>query len=94
MWGSAAATVSRGIRGTKAIIVVFATVYTDDVLLNTVLELYKPDTRMEQDWAVDIIDKFVQAAATGVLYDHVLNSRLNSSAMATTWKWIRNRKRK
>lgn len=74
MWGTAyAATARSGIRGPKAIIMVFAAVYTGDVLLNTALGLYKPGTWTQQDWAVDIVDKFVQAAATGVLYDHVFD---------------------
>ena len=76
MWGTAyAATSRRGLRGPKAVIVVFTTVYTGDVLLNTALGLYKPSTWTRQDWAVDVIDKFVQAAATGVLYDHVFGPR-------------------
>ena len=74
MWGSTYAVTSRkGLRGPKAIAMVFATVYTGDVLLNTALGLYKPGTWTRQDWAVDITDKFVQAAATGVLYDHVFD---------------------
>lgn len=76
MWGTAyAATARRGLRGPKAIALVFATVYTGDVLLNTALGLYKPGTWTKQDWAVDITDKFVQAAATGMLYDHIFGPR-------------------
>lgn len=74
MWGSAHALAARaGLRGPKAVAVVFATVYTGDVLLNTALGLYKPSTWDRRDWTVDLVDKFVQAAATGVLYDHVLH---------------------
>lgn len=73
MWGSAyGLTAHAGLRGPKAIAVVFATVYTSDVLLNTALGLYKPSTWSKQDWTIDLVDKFVQAAATGVLYDTVL----------------------
>ncbi|MBT2548052.1 hypothetical protein [Arthrobacter sp. ISL-65] len=50
---------------------VFGTVYTSEVLLNTALGLYKPSTWSGQDWTVDIINKYVQATATGVFYDHV-----------------------
>lgn len=72
MWGSAyGLTAHAGLRGPKAIAVVFATVYTSDVLLNTALGLYKPSTWSKQDWTIDLLDKFVQAAATGVLYDNV-----------------------
>ncbi|MEX5272237.1 hypothetical protein [Kocuria sabuli] len=72
MWGSAyGLTAHAGLRGPKAIAVVFATVYTSDVLLNMALGLYKPSSWSKQDWTVDLLDKFVQAAATGVLYDNV-----------------------
>lgn len=72
MWGTAYALTARtGLRGAKAIGVVFATVYTGDVLLNTALGLYKPGTWDRQDWTVDLIDKGVQAVATGILYDNV-----------------------
>lgn len=72
MWGSAYALTARtGLRGPKAVAVAFATVYTSDVLLNTALGLAKPTTWDRQDWTVDLIDKLVVVAATGVLYDHV-----------------------
>lgn len=74
MWGSAYGLAAHtGLRGPKAIAVVFATVYTSDVLLNTALGLYKPSTWTQQDWTIDLLDKFVQAAATGVLYDNVFH---------------------
>ncbi|RAX45311.1 hypothetical protein DQ354_11265 [Arthrobacter sp. AQ5-06] len=70
--GSAYAITARtGLRGPKAVGVVFGTVYTGEVLLNTALGLYKPSTWSGQDWTVDIINKYVQATATGVFYDHV-----------------------
>ncbi|MEG9250049.1 hypothetical protein V6S67_18320 [Arthrobacter sp. Soc17.1.1.1] len=72
MWGSAyGITAHAGLRGAKVVAVVFPVVYAGDVLLNTALGLYKPSTWTGQDWAVDIINKFVQAAATGILHDHV-----------------------
>ena len=72
MWGTAyGLTAHAGLRGPKAIALVFATVYTGDVLLNKALGLYKLSTWSKQDWTVDLIDKLVQAAATGVLYDTV-----------------------
>ncbi|WP_458115987.1 hypothetical protein [Arthrobacter sp. D2-10] len=74
MWGTAHATaVRKGLRGPKAIAAVFITVYTGDVLLNTALGLYKPGSWSPQDWAVDIADKLVQAAATGLLYENVFD---------------------
>lgn len=72
MWGAAYGLAAHsGLRGTKGVMVVFGAVYTGDVVLNTALGLYKPTTWSKQDWAVDIVDKFVQAAATGWMYDHV-----------------------
>lgn len=72
MWGSAyGVSAHAGLRGPKAIAVVFATVYTGDMVLNTALGLYKPSTWTKQEWTIDLLDKFVQAAATGVLYDIV-----------------------
>lgn len=72
MWGSAyGLTAHAGLRGPKAIAVVFATVYTSDMLLNMTLGLYKPSTWSKQEWAIDLLDKFVQAAATSVLYDTI-----------------------
>lgn len=74
MWGSAYGVAAyAGLRGPQAIAAVFATVYTSDVLLNTELGLYEPSTWSGRDWAIDLTDKFVQAAATGVIYDRFLN---------------------
>jgi hypothetical protein len=73
MWGSAYGLAAHaGLSGQKAVAAVFGTVYTGDVLLNTALGLYKPTTWSTQDWAVDIIDKLVQAQATGAIFDQVL----------------------
>lgn len=73
MWGSAYGVAAhKGLRGPKAWVTVFATVYTGDLLLNTALGLYHPTEWSTQDWVVDVTDKFVQAAATGAIYDHVL----------------------
>jgi len=72
LWGSAYGVARHaGLRGPRAVAAVFATVYTGDVLLNTALGLYQPSTWSRQDWAVDVIDKLVQATATGALYDRV-----------------------
>lgn len=50
---------------------VFGTVYAGDVALNTALGLYKPWTWSVTDWVVDLVDKLVQAAATGVVLDRL-----------------------
>lgn len=73
LWGSAYGVAAHaGLRGPRAVATVFAAVYTGDVVLNTALGLYQPSRWSRQDWTVDIVDKLVQAAATGVLYDRVL----------------------
>jgi hypothetical protein len=41
------------------------------VLLNTALGLYQPSTWSKKDWAIDVVDKLVQAAATGVVLDRL-----------------------
>lgn len=70
MWGTAyAVAASRGLRGAKAVATVFGVVYTTDVLLNTALGLYAPSSWSAQDWAVDVVDKLVQAAATGAVFE-------------------------
>lgn len=73
MWGTAYGVAAHaGLRGQRAVAAVFVTVYTGDVVLNTALGLYQPTTWSAQDWAVDIIDKLVQAEATGAIFDHVV----------------------
>ncbi len=63
----------QGLRGQKAVNAVFAAVYTGDVLLNTALGLYQPRTWTAKDWAVDLVDKYVQALATGAVFDRALD---------------------
>ncbi len=73
MWGTAYGVAAHArLRGQRAVAAVFVTVYTGDVVLNTALGLYQPTTWSAQDWAVDIIDKLVQAEATGAIFDHVV----------------------
>lgn len=74
MWGTAyGMAASAGLRSQKAVHTVFAAVYTGDVLLNTALGLYKPMQWSVQDWAIDIVDKYVQAQATGAVFDRFLD---------------------
>ncbi len=74
MWGTAyGLAASAGLRGQKAVNTVFAAVYTSDVLLNTALGLYQPMQWSAKDWAVDIVDKYVQAQATGAVFDRLLD---------------------
>lgn len=75
MRGSAFALTGRaGLRGQKAVAAVFATVYTGDVLLNTALGLYEPSSWSKSDLAIDVIDKLVQAEATGAIFDRIPSS--------------------
>ncbi len=74
LWGSAYALAARrGLRGQRAVNVVFAAVYTGDVLLNTALGVYRPRTWSRQDVLVDLVDKYVQAQATGLAFDRLLD---------------------
>ncbi|MBW3651412.1 MAG: hypothetical protein KY458_12675 [Actinobacteria bacterium] len=72
MWGSAFGIAGRaGLHGQKAVAAVFATVYTGDVLLNTALGLYQPSSWSTRELVVDVVDKLVQAEATGVMFDRM-----------------------
>ncbi len=74
MWGTAyGIAAATGLRGQKAVNTVFAVVYTGDVLLNTALGLYQPSQWKAKDWAIDVVDKYVQAQATGAVFDRVLD---------------------
>ena len=74
MWGSAyGVAAAAGLRGQRAVNTVFATVYTGDVLLNTALGLYHPVQWSRKDWIVDVVDKYVQAQATGAVFDRLLD---------------------
>lgn len=74
MWGTAyGVTAMTGLRGQKAANTVFGVVFTSDVLLNTALGLYQPTQWSTKDWAIDIIDKYVQAQATGAVFDRLLD---------------------
>ncbi len=74
VWGAAYGVAAHaGLRGPQAIATTFATVYTGDFVSNTARGLYEPSTWSTQDWAIDLTDKFVQAAATGVIFDQLLD---------------------
>jgi hypothetical protein len=74
MWGAAYGVAAlKGLRGQRAVNVVFGVVYTGDVLLNTALGLYQPTQWSKKDLVIDVVDKYVQAQATGAVFDHVLD---------------------
>ena len=78
-WGAAYGIAARrGLRGQRAVHVVFAAVYAGDVLLNTALGLYRPRTWSRQDLLVDLVDKYVQAQATGAAFDRLLDPARSS----------------
>ncbi len=75
LWGAAYGIAAHnGLRGQRAVASVFAAVYTGDVVLNTALGLYEPSNWSGRDWAIDVVDKLVQAEATGMIFDHVLGT--------------------
>lgn len=75
LWGAAFGVAGRaGLRGQRAVATVFAAVYTGDVLLNTALGLYEPTSWSGRDLAIDVINKLVQAEATGVMFDRMMVS--------------------
>ena len=74
LWGAAYGVAAlQGLRGQKAVNTVFGVVYTGDVLLNTVLGLYHPTQWSKKDWIIDVVDKYVQAQATGAVFDRLLD---------------------
>ena len=74
LWGGAYGVAAHwGLRGQKAVHVVFGVVYTGDVLLNTALGLYRPKQWTAKDWTIDLLDKYVQAQATGATFDRLLD---------------------
>ena len=60
-----------GLRGQRATLTAFAAMYTGDLLLNTALGLYRPSEWSGRDWAIDLVDKFVQAEATGLVFERL-----------------------
>ena len=74
MWGTAyGIAAAKGLRGQKAVNAVFAVVYVGDVALNTALGLYQPSRWTAKDWGIDLVDKYVQAQATGAVFDRALD---------------------
>ncbi len=63
-----------GVRGQRAVALVFGTLCTGDVVLNTALRLSKPLEWSAQDWIVDVGDKLVLAEATTAVYDRLAGS--------------------
>jgi hypothetical protein len=78
MWGAAyGVAASKALRGRGAVARVFPRIYTNDVVVSTSLGLTKPWKWSRQDLTVDLIDKFVQVAATSFIFDHFLDPDQN-----------------
>ncbi|MDQ3759510.1 MAG: hypothetical protein M3331_06185 [Actinomycetota bacterium] len=71
-WGAThGLVVHKGLRGQRAVLAVFAGIYTGDGLLNTALGLYEPWKWSARDWATDLGEKFILAEATGLIYERL-----------------------
>ncbi len=74
MWGVAYAVAAlRGLRGQRAANVVFAAVYPTDVTMTAALGVSDPRAWSAQDWAIDSVEKYIEAQATSVIFDRVLD---------------------
>ena len=74
-WGAARALVGRaGLSGQPAAVSVFALMYPGDLAIVAGLDLDDPKEWSARDWAIDTVDKFVLALATGIAYERFLGS--------------------
>jgi len=64
-----------GLRGSRAVGAVFAAMYPGDLALATALGIYEPTRWSRKDWAIDVGDKLVLAAATGQVFDRLAPAR-------------------
>jgi hypothetical protein len=73
VWGAAYGTAAAlGLRGQKAVNTVFAVIYGGELLGGSLSGFSRPSEWSAQDWAVDIVDIYVQAQATGLVFDRLL----------------------
>lgn len=74
MWGAAYGVAAlKGLRGQKAANAVFAAVYPTDVAMTAALGVSDPRAWSAQDWVIDSVEKYIEAQATCVLFDRVLD---------------------
>jgi hypothetical protein len=72
-WGAAYGVAAyKGLRGPRAILTTFATIYLQDNVMVTALGLDKPWTWSRQDAVIDVVDKFVNVVGTGLIFDNLL----------------------
>ena len=71
-WGVARGAMGRaGLTGQPAVGATFAAMYPADVATATVLGVYRPRRWTTRDVVIDVVDKLVQAEATGIVYDRL-----------------------
>ena len=74
-WGAARALVGRaGLSGQPAVAAVFGLMYPGDIVIVAGLGLDDPKEWSGRDWAIDTVDKFVLALATGIAYERFRGS--------------------
>jgi hypothetical protein len=72
-WGAAYGVAAyKGLRGPRAIVATFASIYVQDNVMVTALGLAKPWTWSRQDAVIDVVDKFVNVVGTGLIFDNIL----------------------
>jgi hypothetical protein len=79
MWGGAYGVAAyNGLRGAHAVSRVFPAIYTNDVVVSTALGLGKPWKWSRKELTIDVVDKFVQVAATSFIFDRLLDPKRRS----------------
>ncbi len=73
MWGAAYGVAAHlGLRGARGAAATFGAIYTQDLVMITLLGLGKPWTWSRKEWTIDVLDKVVVIAATGAIFDRAL----------------------
>jgi hypothetical protein len=73
MWGAAYGVAAhQGLRGLRGRTATFGAIYSQDLVMITLLGLGKPWTWSRKEWTIDVLDKAVNIAATGAIFDRVL----------------------
>ena len=81
MWGGAYGVAAyNGLRGSHAVSRVFPVIYTNDLVVGTVLGLGKPWEWSRKELTIDVVDKFVQVAATSFIFDRFLDPKRRSNS--------------
>jgi hypothetical protein len=74
LWGAAYGLASlAGLRGQRAVNTVFGLVYGGGVLAGAATGQLHPGQWSATDWAVDLVDIYVQVQATGFVFDRLLH---------------------